>query len=259
MIKREDILADLHTHTTFSGHAYSTIKENIDELNKFGHYKYIAVTDHFYEGVNTLDKKNINCRLNYCKDRFNRFDIGISVINGCEFNIGQYTDEMKYLKDLDWKLIGLHNWFFDITKRNLKDVEDEVMFSLTLPNFRFSALAHIEREIHKVNNGKYGAELTEEVKKFLNNIVYFCKENNIYMEVNESSIVYNEGGAVDRLVYWLKKAKGNKNIISLGTDAHSCYEVGRFDNVLQLLNEIEYPKELIVNCDKDMLMNLKNN
>ena len=134
-----------------------------------------------------------------------------------------------------------------------------IMFSLTLPNFRFSALAHIEREIHKVNNGKYGAELTEEVKKFLNNIVYFCKENNIYMEVNESSIVYNEGGAVDRLVYWLKKAKGNKNIISLGTDAHSCYEVGRFDNVLQLLNEIEYPKELIVNCDKDMLMNLKNN
>ena len=133
------------------------------------------------------------------------------------------------------------------------------MFALTLPNFRFTTLAHIEREIQKINNGKVGLELTDEVKVFLENIIHFCKDNNIYMEVNESSIVYNEGGAVDRLVYWLKKAKENKNMISLGTDAHSCYEVGRFDNVLQLLNEIDYPKELIINCDNDKLIELKNN
>jgi putative hydrolase len=259
MICEKDILADLHTHTTFSGHAYSTLSENITELNKFGNYKYIAITDHFYEGLNTLDKKNINCRLNYCKDRFNRFDLGISVINGCEFNIGQYTDEMKYLAKLDWKLVGLHNWFFDITKRKLKEVEEEIIFTLSLPNFRYSALAHIEREIHKVDNGKYGSELTDEIKVFLDNIVHFCKESNIYMEVNESSMIYNEGGATDRLVYWLKQAKDNGNMISLGTDAHSCYEVGRFDNVLCLLNEIDYPKDLIINCDNDKLLELKNN
>ena len=54
-------------------------------------------------------------------------------------------------------------------------------------------------------------------------------------------------------------AKENKNMISLGTDAHSCYEVGRFDNVLCLLNEIDYPKDLIINCDNDKLLKLKNN
>ncbi len=29
MIKKEDIYADLHTHSIFSKHGYSTIKENI--------------------------------------------------------------------------------------------------------------------------------------------------------------------------------------------------------------------------------------
>lgn len=166
---------------------------------------------------------------------------------------------MKYLAKLDWKLVGLHNWFFDITKRKLKEVEEEIIFTLSLPNFRYSALAHIEREIHKVDNGKYGSELTDEIKVFLDNIVHFCKESNIYMEVNESSMIYNEGGATDRLVYWLKQAKDNGNMISLGTDAHSCYEVGRFDNVLRLLNEIGYPKDLIINCDNEKLLELKNN
>lgn len=259
MIKREDILADLHTHTTFSGHAYSTLKEHIDELNKDGFVKFIAVTDHFYEGLNSLDKKNISARLNYCKDRFNRFDVGASVINGCEFNIGQYTDELKYLKDLDWKVIGLHNWFFNITRKTLKEVKDEIFFALSLPTFKFTTLAHIEREIQKINAGRVGSELTDEVKKFLDDIVDFCKINNIYMELNESSIVFNEDGAVGRLTYWLHKAKENGNFISLGTDAHSCYEVGKFDNSIKLLNELDYPKSLIINCDKEKLIELSNN
>ena len=33
MIKREDILADLHTHMVFSKHAYSTLGENVAEAS----------------------------------------------------------------------------------------------------------------------------------------------------------------------------------------------------------------------------------
>ena len=57
MIKREDIYADLHTHSIFSKHAYSTIKENI-EIAKERKLKYIAITDHFYGNGDELEKKN---------------------------------------------------------------------------------------------------------------------------------------------------------------------------------------------------------
>ena len=39
------IIADTHTHTLMSTHAYSTIIENIAEAKKKG-LKFIAITDH---------------------------------------------------------------------------------------------------------------------------------------------------------------------------------------------------------------------
>ena len=44
MINKEDILADLHTHTLFSKHAYSTVEENIEAARNKG-LSYIAITD----------------------------------------------------------------------------------------------------------------------------------------------------------------------------------------------------------------------
>jgi histidinol phosphatase-like PHP family hydrolase len=42
MIYKEDIIADMHTHTISSLHAYSTIEENIMYAQRAG-MKYIAV------------------------------------------------------------------------------------------------------------------------------------------------------------------------------------------------------------------------
>ena len=75
--------------------------------------------------------------------------------------------------------------------------------------------------------------------------------------MNESSLVSNEGNASDRLKYWVKFAKENGNKISLGSDAHYCDRVGDFTNVIKVLNEIDYPKELILNCNENMIKELK--
>lgn len=45
MIEKQDIIADLHIHTTSSLHGYSTLKECIDIATDKG-LKYIAITDH---------------------------------------------------------------------------------------------------------------------------------------------------------------------------------------------------------------------
>ena len=126
----------------------------------------------------------------------------------------------------------------------------------SLPFIKMNCLAHIEREIHKIDNGKVDVLLSKEVCNFYDTLIDFCKQNNIYMEVNESSLVLPEGGSIERMLYWVRKARDNGNMISLGTDAHSCYEVGKFDNVAILLNELNYPKDLILNCDDGKLQDL---
>lgn len=247
-----DIIADMHTHSTFSLHAYSSIKENIEEAKKIG-LKYIAITDHFYNDGTILDKKNETNRIAYLEERINPVENDIRVIGSSEFNLGQDIPYWDKIKHIVWRPIGLHNWFFDTENSTL----DELYMSFKSSTERHNAFVHIERELHKMDHKKYGDSISPEIKHFLESICLLAKENNIYLEVNESSLITNECGTADRLFYWLNFAKKNENKIYLGTDAHYCMEVGKFKNALNLLNEVEYPKELILNCNEDMILNLK--
>ncbi len=123
---------------------------------------------------------------------------------------------------------------------------------------KVQAFAHIERELHRVDEEKHGV-IDEDVKKFLRDICDFTKEKDIYLEVNESSIINNDGGSAERLEYWLSYAKENGNKICMGTDSHYCLAVGDFTKSLELLNNVDFPKDRILNCNYDMLISLKAN
>ena len=58
MIKQSDIITDMHTHTTFSLHAYSTIKENL-EVAKQRNLKYLCISDHYYHNCDDIVQKNL--------------------------------------------------------------------------------------------------------------------------------------------------------------------------------------------------------
>lgn len=248
MIKREDIIADFHIHTVGSLHAYSTLKECIDSAKENG-MKYIAITDHYYNDGTKLNKKHELNRIVYLEHRAQKSRSGVSVIGGAEFNIAQEIPDWKKLKKLKWKLIGIHSWFLDRAAATI----DEVYQYFEEAAEAFNAFAHIERELYKIDNGRYGSQVTYEIKDFFDKMVKLAKDKDIILELNESSLVINEKGGYDRIVYWLMKAKENGNIISLGTDSHYCEEIGRFDLAIELLNQIGYPKEKILNCNEDMI------
>ena len=42
-------------------------------------------------------------------------------------------------------------------------------------------------------------------------------------------------------------------MILIGTDAHICFEVGDFEASLQLLKEVNFPKELVINFELSRL------
>lgn len=253
MIKNTDILADLHTHTIFSKHAYSTVKENIEEAKK-QNLKYIAITDHYYHDGIEIEQKNETCRIQYLEKSVNSYEKNIRVVGSAEFNLHQDIHSWDKLQKLNWRPIGLHTWFMDIPNSNLEDI----FRAFKIASDKHNAFVHIERELHKVDGGKYGDKLTTDVKLFLEAICHLAKEKDIFLEVNESSLITNDGGAAVRLKYWLNFAKDNGNKIYLGSDAHYCLEVGKFDTALKLLNEINYPKELILNCNEELLNELFN-
>lgn len=248
MINSKDIVADLHIHTIGSLHAYSTLKECVDVAETNG-MLYIAITDHYYNDGTELEKKNEANRIAHLEKRASSTRANVTIIGGAEFNISQKIESWSKLKDLKWKLVGVHGWFLDRESTTL----DELYNYFEEASNQFTAFAHIERELHKIDNCRYGNQLTEEVKIFLKKIVTLAKDKNIVLELNESSLVTNEANAYEKVSYWLQEAKDNGNIISLGTDSHYCEEIGIFDNCLELLNKIDFPKEQIINCNEGLL------
>lgn len=265
MIKEKDIIADFHVHSISSLHAYSSVKENI-ECAKNNGIKYISITDHVYLDGSDLNIKNEVNRIKYLSQNVNEYEKDIIVIGGAEFNLGHevlyskvVTSNEKmirnpwfYLRKIPWRPIGLHSWFVDRDKLTCDDVF--MLFKESVLNY--NAFAHIERELHKIDKAKHGSVLTPDIKNLLERIVILAKENNIYLEVNESSLRNNEGGGAERLKYWLSIAKENGNKISMGTDSHYCMGVGLFSLSIKMLNEVEYQKDLILNCNESMIKEL---
>ena len=256
MIKQSDIIADMHTHTIFSEHAYSTIKENI-EIAKERNIKYLAITDHYYNEGTDIHKKNETTRIMYMEENINPYEKDIQIIQSAEFNLNQSIYNKNKMQTLKWKPIGLHSWFVDIPNTDL-----DTLYHLFKNSIPFcNCFVHIERELHKVENGKYkvnpyGKGLCSNIELFLEAICIIAKENNIYLELNENSILLDECGGVERIKYWLEYAKRHGNYISLGSDAHYCKRVGDFTNSIKLLNEIKFPQERILNCNEELLLNL---
>lgn len=244
--KPSDILVDMHTHTIFSKHAYSSISENLAVAERRG-LGFIAITDHYYENGDVIDKKNEKTRIKYMESNINRPDHPVYVIGSAEFNLGQNIEVFDKYRDLLWRPIGLHTWFVDIPNLNLEQVYNLYMNAWADD---FNAFVHIERELHKVNQGR--CEVSE-LDQFLRKVVKFAKEKNIWLEVNESSILVDEGGGAARLAKWLAFAKDNGNKICLGTDAHYMDAVGDFSHALELLNILDYPKELVLNVNEDQI------
>lgn len=254
MIKRSDILADMHTHTIASGHAYSTVKENIDAAKAAG-LKYLAITDHYFGNGDELDKKNEIARIQYGADRWNPFEEDICILSSAEFNINQEVYTFEKLKDIPWKPVGLHSWFIDM---GITTLDDLYKCFVRAHKNGYNAFVHIERDLHKIAtvfHEIYGTSFNmSDYQMFLYSIVDYAKDNDIWLELNESSIIFNDNGdTVDRVKLWLSYAKHKGNKIYLGSDAHYCKEIGNFENSLKLLNELEYPKELILNCNEKEL------
>ena len=72
------------------------------------------------------------------------------------------------------------------------------------------------------------------------------------MEINESSILYKKGSRKNTYEV-LRLCKKYEVPVVLDSDGHFCELIGVVTNALEIVNEVGFPQELVVNADFDRL------
>lgn len=229
-------IVDMHTHTVASGHAYSTLHENVQFAKKHG-IKILGLSDH---GPNMLGGPELYY-FNNLKVIPNEIE-GIRVLKGMEANILDIDGNIdkldpRALPGFDYLIASLHTICFkpstkeDNTKAILNAMEQEKVKIIGHPD-----------------DSRYPLDYESIVKK--------AKEKNILLEVNNSSLSPNtfRQGARENIKTYLELCKKYGVKIIMGTDSHICYDIGVFKYAEEVIEEANFPKELVINYWEEQIV-----
>ena len=224
-------IVDVHTHTTFSGHAYSTLLENIKEASNKG-IKVLGVADHAPTMPGTAD-------LSYFAnlDAVPRMLYGVKILRGCEANIIDYEGNIDVPENianrLDYMIASLHE--VCIKPGTIEQNTNAVMKAME--NKNVFILGHL-------GNPKFPIDIEKVVKK--------AKEEDKIIELNNSSFVTSRKGSEPNCYKIAELCKKYEVKCIFGSDAHICFSIGEFSCVEKMIAEIGMSKELVLNYKKNM-------
>lgn len=224
------IIADTHCHTIASTHAYSTVLENVKYAKKQGLYA-IAITDHsenmpgsprtwYFNNLRTIPKE---------------ID-GVKILRGVEANVLNSKGELDIPQDLrvplDWIVASIH----DVAYSGKHGIEECTQAWLNVSK---------DPSVNVIGH----SGLVSFVYDYERVIPEFGRNGKL-VEINNSSFYVRKGseGNCKKIAQICKK---HEVYIIVNSDAHFCTRVGKFDKALELLKEIDFPEELIINADID--------
>ena len=224
-----NLTLDLHTHTVISGHAYSTLKENIREAKARG-LKGFAITDHgpAMPGVLGDAYHVVNMKLAVPK-----YIDDIRIIRGFEANIIDYDGKVDlpidFTPSVEFIMASLHE--ICIVPRTKKEHTDGLINCM--------ASGYVDVIGHPDG---YGFPLDYEP------LVEAALEYGVALEVNNNSLKGQvRGDTRENYLKLLKLAKKNRVFISVGSDSHFYQSIGEMDLAEKILEELDYPENLIIN------------
>lgn len=228
-------LIDTHTHTIASGHAYSTVNEMIAYAKETG-MSLLSITEHAPSMPGTCHSFYFH-NLRIFKGR----DFGIPLLLGAELNITDYKGTIDLdestLKDLDIKIASIHLPCMKIG--SARENTDAYIGAMKNP--------HVDIIGHP-DDGRIPIEYER--------LVEAAKKYGTALELNNSSLNpsgFRQNASFNDRVY-LKLCKEYGVPITLGSDAHICYDIGNFSYALPILEETEFPDSLILNTSREKLM-----
>jgi len=221
---------DSHTHTLASGHAYSTILENAKVAADKG-LSLLAITDHAPCMTGSPGKFYFyNFRV------LDRMLHGVEMLYGVEADIidfdGKLSMEQSMLDQMDIGIASFHEIVFPSGSK----AENTRAFLGAMQTPNISILGHPD-------DGRVSIDTEAVVKE--------AKRVGVLLEINNSSLKpgHHRQNSWENYREILKLCEKHGTMVALGSDAHFAPAVGEFGFVLQLLEEMQFPEELIVNAD----------
>ncbi len=235
-MKRINFVADLHTHTNVSDHAFNDITQMIKKAKGIGLFA-LAITNHaplICDGAHMWHFFNLTKLDDKLDDLF--------VLKGIEMNVADENGTMDFPNSeferlsFDWVIASIHT---DVIKKSLNVKQATQLWLNIANNPHVDMIGHSEIKAYK-----YDYDLVTKE---------FAKTNKV-VELNANSVIVRPGN--EQNLYELTKAcLKNNTKIAVNTDAHSIYAMGNYSNIPNLLKELNFPKELIVNSSVENLVN----
>ena len=252
------IACDTHSHTIFSRHAFSTLQENVhaaalvglDALGTTDHFSSLITREADYERAHGYDSRDFQHFLNY--PTLPKTWEGVRILRACEVDIADMDGHIfghnvqvtygisggvykhpRILEDMvvsqcDYVLASLHN--LDIARGASKD-EVTRMYMHVLDNPKVFILGHL---------GRYGVEFN------IRELVRYARDCNKCIEINEATLAEYKNTSCKEIA---RVCAEEGTMIVTGSDSHFSGDIGKFPHVEAMLDEIDFPQELIATSD----------
>jgi len=221
---------DTHTHSIASGHAYSTVDENLRWAAEQG-LEMVALTDHAPAMKDTTGHAYF-ANLHVLPEKLH----GVRLLKGIELNIldfdGKVDMDDRVLSRLDMAIASLH--LPCITPGSRKENTRALM--KVMENPYVDVIGH-------PGDPRYDMDFREVFRQ--------AKETGTLLEVNNASLIPGgfRDGSQEHVKEILRMSMEEGISVVLGSDAHFYTGIGDFSHALHLLKEVGFPEELVLNTD----------
>lgn len=228
-----DVL-DVHTHTIASGHAFNTMREMIGTALEKGLEVY-GITEHapmmpgtchefYFHNLKIVDRQYGDLR----------------VLLGVELNIldrhGKVDLREPYLGQMDVAIASLH---IPCIQSGTKEWNTQCVIG-AMQNPHIHIIGHPD-------DGRYPLDYEA--------VVRAAKEYHTLLEVNNHSLSPNavRKNAHENILEMLKWCKKLETPVILGSDAHYDKDILDHTRSMAVIEEADFPEELVVNTDREKL------
>lgn len=221
-------IMDLHTHTLVSGHAYNTLYEMIGSASRKG-VRLLGVTEHAPKIPGACHPFYfINLKV------VPREIQGVRLLLGCELNIVDYEGGVdlkpRYQQGLDFAVASIHEPCY--ASGTVSQNTNAYLGVMKNPTVRI---------IGHPDDGRFPVNYET--------LACAAKEHDVLLEINNSSLnpSSHRVNARENARLMLEQCRRFGTSVILDSDAHCEVDVGNHQNGWDLIEEMDFPRELIVN------------
>ena len=250
------ILGDVHTHTLYSRHAYSTIQENVGAASSAG-LELLGSADHF--SCMLFPEQHLrNFQYFTNMSIWPRSWKGVTLLHACEADIvgldgALFGQDIAVDADITGRAIAQGCTLYERVTNGL----DYVVASVHDRSFAQGATLAQTTEMY--------VRALEEPKVFIlghtgrsgvpydwDTVLACAKEHHKLIEINEHSFDLDPDGRYRSVCGKIAQRCAELGVgITVDSDAHMAWQIGRFGNVRAMLEEIHFPQELIMNRGRE--------